>query len=109
MITILAISITASATSSITNTGVIASSALTIFKTTCNTPAIAAAETPSLPIPAATTSSLRLDVSFLSSSSLSVKALLIFPSSEASPITVATIYASPLVTTEPIKTLLADE
>ena len=91
MITIEAISITASAISKITNTGVIASFALTIFNTTCKTPAMAAAETPSLPIPAATTSSLRLEVSFLSSSSLSVSALFILPSSEASPITVATI------------------
>ena len=57
-----------------------------------------------------TTSSLRLEVSLRSSSSFSsVRALLILPSSDASPITVATIYASPLVTTDPINTLCAEE
>ena len=87
-----AISITASAAKSTTNTGVTASSALMIVSTTWRMPAIAAAETPSFPMPAATTSSFRLDVSFLSSSSeSSVSALLIFPSSDASPTTVTTM------------------
>ena len=110
MITIDAISITASAITRRTETTVIASSALIRVRTTCKIPAIAAADTPNLPIPAATPSSLRLEVSFLSSSSLlSVNALLIFPNSELSPITVATIYPSPEVTTEPMKTFPAEE
>ena len=91
IITIDAISITASAITNNTETTVTASFALKIVNATCNTPAIAAADTPNLPIPAATTSSLRLDVSFLSSSFSSVNALLILPNSESSPITVATI------------------
>ena len=90
--TIEAISITASAINKITKTGVTVSVVLIAERTTCKTPAIAAAETPNLPIPAATTSSFKLEVSFLSSSSLSsVKALLIFPNSDSSPITVATM------------------
>ena len=71
MITIEAISSTASAINNNTVTTVIAESALTNDNTTWRTPAIVAADTPSLPIPAATFSSLRLDVSFLSSSSSS--------------------------------------
>ena len=102
MMTIDAMSITASAATRRTATTVIASSALINERTTCKTPAKAAADTPSLPIPAATTSSLRLDVSLRSSSSSFVRALLILPSSDSSPITVATMYASPDVTTEPM-------
>ena len=92
MITIVAISITASvAVSSIKDKVRASGFALISVSTICKTPTTVAATTPILPIPAATTSSLRLEVSFLSSSLSSVRALLILPSSESSPITVATI------------------
>ncbi len=109
IITIDAISIIASAIKSSTETTVISALLRKSVSPTCKIPAMAAAETPSFPIPAATTSSLRLEVSFLSSSSLSVRALLILPSSDSSPITVTVIYPSPLVTTEPINTLCPEE
>ena len=90
--TIVAISMTASVSVNNINANVRASELTLIsVSTMCNIPTTVAAITPILPIPAATTSSLRLDVSFLSSSLSSVKALLILPSSESSPITVATI------------------